>query len=154
MALFFYSSRNLSVMQYAAESKSESFCWIPIYISADRTYDRKYSLCTYTEKKNDMAAPNDWTPSSWKSKPIVQDVVYEDQDHVDRVLNKLNRLPPMVSPQEVWLCGLQGVPCVNCSLIPCCRSRSYVNSLRMWHWARRSSYKVATVQNFLIIALR
>ncbi|KAI7885018.1 DAHP synthetase [Lichtheimia hyalospora FSU 10163] len=48
-----------------------------------------------------MAAPNDWTPSSWKSKPIVQDVVYEDQDHVDRVLNKLNRLPPMVSPQEI-----------------------------------------------------
>lgn len=112
------------------------------------------TACAHTQKKNDMAAPNDWTPSSWKSKPIVQDVVYEDQDHVDRVLNKLNRLPPMVSPQEVCVCGLQGVSSVNCSFIPCYRSRSYVNSLRMWHWARRSSYKVATVQNFLIIALR
>ncbi|KAI8145839.1 DAHP synthetase [Fennellomyces sp. T-0311] len=44
---------------------------------------------------------NNWTPTSWKSKPIVQDVNYEDQEHVDRVLNKLNRLPPMVSAQEI-----------------------------------------------------
>ena len=44
---------------------------------------------------------NNWSPTSWKSKPIVQDVNYEDQEHVDRVLNKLNRLPPMVSAQEV-----------------------------------------------------
>ncbi|KAF7726615.1 hypothetical protein EC973_008579 [Apophysomyces ossiformis] len=43
----------------------------------------------------------EWTPLSWKSKPIVQDVVYEDPSHVDRVLNKLQRLPPMVSPQEI-----------------------------------------------------
>ena len=43
----------------------------------------------------------DWTPQDWKQKPIVQDVVYEDQAHVDRVLNKLQRLPPMVSASEV-----------------------------------------------------
>jgi 3-deoxy-7-phosphoheptulonate synthase len=43
----------------------------------------------------------DWTPQDWKSKPIVQDVVYEDPAHVERVLNKLNRLPPMVSAAEV-----------------------------------------------------
>lgn len=42
-----------------------------------------------------------WTPQDWKQKPIVQDVVYEDQAHVDRVLNKLQRLPPMVSASEV-----------------------------------------------------
>lgn len=42
-----------------------------------------------------------WNPTTWKSKPIVQDVVYEDQAHVDRVLTKLGKLPPMVSPQEV-----------------------------------------------------
>ncbi|KAI8879582.1 DAHP synthetase [Backusella circina FSU 941] len=42
-----------------------------------------------------------WTPQDWKSKPIVQDVVYEDQEHLDRVLGKLNHLPPMVSPAEV-----------------------------------------------------
>ncbi|CEP19444.1 hypothetical protein [Parasitella parasitica] len=42
-----------------------------------------------------------WTPQDWKKKPIVQDVVYEDQAHVDRVLNKLQRLPPMVSAAEV-----------------------------------------------------
>lgn len=42
-----------------------------------------------------------WTPQDWKAKPIVQDVVYEDQAHVDRVLKKLNHLPPMVSASEV-----------------------------------------------------
>ncbi|KAI8368520.1 DAHP synthetase [Blakeslea trispora] len=42
-----------------------------------------------------------WTPQDWKSKPIVQDVVYEDQEHVERVLNKLKRLPPMVSTVEI-----------------------------------------------------
>ena len=42
-----------------------------------------------------------WTPQDWKSKHIVQDVVYENQEHVERVLNKLNRLPPMVSTVEV-----------------------------------------------------
>lgn len=45
----------------------------------------------------------DWTPQDWKQKPIVQDVVYEDQAHVDRVLNKLQRLPPMVSASEVCI---------------------------------------------------
>ncbi|KAG2223147.1 hypothetical protein INT45_005703 [Circinella minor] len=44
---------------------------------------------------------NNWSPDSWKSKPIVQDVTYEDQDHADRVVNKLNRLPPMVSATEI-----------------------------------------------------
>lgn len=48
-----------------------------------------------------MAANSEWTPFDWKSKPIVQDVVYEDQAHVDRVLKKLSHLPPMVSPSEV-----------------------------------------------------
>ncbi|KAI7899804.1 DAHP synthetase [Cokeromyces recurvatus] len=43
----------------------------------------------------------DWSPQHWKTKPIVQDVVYENQDHVDRVLDKLRRLPPMVSPAEI-----------------------------------------------------
>lgn len=51
---------------------------------------------------NDSVANDTWTPTSWKSKPIVQDVVYEDQAHVDRVVDKLGRLPPMVSPQEVF----------------------------------------------------
>ncbi|KAL1929992.1 hypothetical protein VTP01DRAFT_1146 [Rhizomucor pusillus] len=50
---------------------------------------------------NDSVANDTWTPTSWKSKPIVQDVVYEDQAHVDRVVDKLGRLPPMVSPQEI-----------------------------------------------------
>ncbi|KAG1446216.1 hypothetical protein G6F46_011339 [Rhizopus delemar] len=48
-----------------------------------------------------MSNSSEWSPSSWKSKPIVQDVVYEDQAHFDRVLNKLNRLPPLVSASEI-----------------------------------------------------
>ncbi|SAL99347.1 hypothetical protein [Absidia glauca] len=42
-----------------------------------------------------------WTPLSWKTKPIVQDVTYEDQKHMDRVIGKLQTLPPLVSSKEI-----------------------------------------------------
>ena len=44
----------------------------------------------------------EWTPFSWRTKPIRQAVVYEDQEHLQRALNKLQRLPPMVTPLEVF----------------------------------------------------
>ncbi|GBB91712.1 hypothetical protein RclHR1_19080002 [Rhizophagus clarus] len=44
----------------------------------------------------------EWTPQSWRSKPIRQGVVYEDQEHLQQVLNKLQHLPPMVTPSEIY----------------------------------------------------
>ncbi|KAL1412635.1 hypothetical protein Q8F55_000382 [Vanrija albida] len=46
-------------------------------------------------------ATNSWSPSSWREKPIAQDVIYEDKAHLDRVLGKLRRLPPLVAPAEI-----------------------------------------------------
>ncbi|PKY00321.1 phospho-2-dehydro-3-deoxyheptonate aldolase [Aspergillus campestris IBT 28561] len=43
----------------------------------------------------------DWTPSSWASKPIKQDVVYNDPAGLQSSLQKLQALPPLVTPQEV-----------------------------------------------------
>ena len=43
----------------------------------------------------------DWTPSSWTSKPIKQDVTYADRSGVAEALEKLQRLPPLVTPQEI-----------------------------------------------------
>jgi 3-deoxy-7-phosphoheptulonate synthase len=48
-----------------------------------------------------MTTNDPWTPLSWKSKPIVQDVTYKDQAKVDRVIGKLHTLPPLVSSKEV-----------------------------------------------------
>lgn len=48
-----------------------------------------------------MTTNNQWAPLSWKSKPIVQDVTYKDQAKVDRVIGKLQTLPPLVSSKEV-----------------------------------------------------
>lgn len=42
-----------------------------------------------------------WTPDSWRSKKVVQDVQYEDDWQLQQVLGKLGRLPPLVSYQEV-----------------------------------------------------
>jgi len=42
-----------------------------------------------------------WTPSSWKSKPILQQPVYENQDHLNSALAKIRALPPLVHPKEV-----------------------------------------------------
>ena len=42
-----------------------------------------------------------WSPSSWRSKPASQEVVYEDQDAVKRATGQLSRLPPIVTPKEI-----------------------------------------------------
>jgi 3-deoxy-7-phosphoheptulonate synthase len=42
-----------------------------------------------------------WNPSSWRAKPIKQDVTYEDVTALPRVIHKLQRLPPLVTPQEI-----------------------------------------------------
>lgn len=39
--------------------------------------------------------------SAWKSKPIKQDVVYSDSDGVQAALDKLQKLPPLVTTQEI-----------------------------------------------------
>ncbi|ODQ65878.1 DAHP synthetase [Nadsonia fulvescens var. elongata DSM 6958] len=46
-----------------------------------------------------------WTPTSWQSKPITQDVVYDDYKKVETALEKLESLPPLVHPQEI--CNLR-----------------------------------------------
>ncbi len=42
-----------------------------------------------------------WTPSSWTTKPAKQEVVYEDELTLKRTITKLNTLPPLVTPYEV-----------------------------------------------------
>lgn len=44
---------------------------------------------------------SEWTPSSWTSKPIKQEVVYDDLASVQKALAKLERLPPIVTPTEI-----------------------------------------------------
>ncbi|KAF8957615.1 DAHP synthetase [Flammula alnicola] len=45
--------------------------------------------------------PDPWSPDSWKEKPIAQDVSYPDQEHLSKVLSKLETLPPLVTPSEI-----------------------------------------------------
>lgn len=42
-----------------------------------------------------------WSPSSWTTKPIKQDVTYDDRAAVEKALAKLERLPPIVTPTEI-----------------------------------------------------
>jgi 3-deoxy-7-phosphoheptulonate synthase len=42
-----------------------------------------------------------WTPSSWRTKPIVQSVTYKDEQSFDHSVQKLAKLPPLVTPQEI-----------------------------------------------------
>ncbi len=48
-----------------------------------------------------IIAADGWTPASWQTKPVKQDVDYPDKAHLDTVLEKIGRLPPMVVPGEV-----------------------------------------------------
>ncbi|ATB27302.1 3-deoxy-7-phosphoheptulonate synthase class II [Melittangium boletus] len=42
-----------------------------------------------------------WSPTSWKTKPITQDVAYEDPKELEDVVTALSRLPPLVTSWEV-----------------------------------------------------
>ncbi|KAK9388296.1 DAHP synthetase [Lipomyces mesembrius] len=42
-----------------------------------------------------------WYPTSWHTKPIVQDVIYSSMEDVEKALEKLEALPPLVSPYEI-----------------------------------------------------
>jgi 3-deoxy-7-phosphoheptulonate synthase len=46
-------------------------------------------------------APGTWTPDSWRARPIKQQPRYRDQAAVDRALNRVRELPPLVAPGEV-----------------------------------------------------
>ena len=72
--------------------------------NGDAAADLKVNWSTNgeTNKANDVAGTTlDWTPSSWTSKPIKQDVVYDDREAVVQALSKLERLPPLVTPTEI-----------------------------------------------------
>ncbi|KAF3480876.1 phospho-2-dehydro-3-deoxyheptonate aldolase [Arthroderma uncinatum] len=43
----------------------------------------------------------DWTPASWRSKPLKQEVLYEDQDGLQNAIQRLRKLPPLVTPHEI-----------------------------------------------------
>jgi len=44
---------------------------------------------------------NAWDPASWQSKPITQDVMYDDEQELETALSKLESLPPLVHPVEI-----------------------------------------------------
>ena len=44
---------------------------------------------------------SDWTPASWTTKPIKQEVIYEDRKGFAQAIEKIQRLPPLVTPQEI-----------------------------------------------------
>ncbi|TFL00439.1 DAHP synthetase [Pterulicium gracile] len=46
-------------------------------------------------------ASNEWTSSSWRSKSLSQPVQYPDDQHLESVLKKIEKLPPLVHPSEI-----------------------------------------------------
>jgi 3-deoxy-7-phosphoheptulonate synthase len=43
----------------------------------------------------------DWTPDSWATKPIAQDIAYADKTLLSECVNRLGALPPLVTSWEV-----------------------------------------------------
>jgi 3-deoxy-7-phosphoheptulonate synthase len=58
-------------------------------------------LSTHGAPRPHHAKAEPWSPSSWTTKPIKQDAVYEDPKSVEQALAKLERLPPIVTPTEI-----------------------------------------------------
>ncbi|KAJ2765726.1 hypothetical protein IWQ56_003981, partial [Coemansia nantahalensis] len=49
----------------------------------------------------DSASAGEWAPDSWKSRPIKQDVVYDDPAELAAVLGRVATLPPLVAAPEI-----------------------------------------------------
>ncbi|KXS19629.1 DAHP synthetase [Gonapodya prolifera JEL478] len=43
----------------------------------------------------------DWTPSSWRTKTVAQDVHYDDKEKLNEVLDKIGKLPGLVGVGEI-----------------------------------------------------
>ena len=69
----------------------------PPKLSANGQAAAELKVTTKRQKNGD----SEWTPSSWTSKPIKQEVVYDDLGAVQKALAKLERLPPLVTPTEI-----------------------------------------------------
>ncbi|KAK9365495.1 DAHP synthetase [Lipomyces kononenkoae] len=101
------------------ESLSKSGQRLPVFIKEDpqklipsegaiRTAKLRSSSIDHAEygtSHDELLGTNEhtdkWTPTSWHTKPIVQDVVYSSLDDVELALEKLEALPPLVSPYEI-----------------------------------------------------
>lgn len=62
------------------------------------------SLSGTLEERPKLTDDNDgtnWSPTSWQSKPIKQDVVYDDYNEVEQALEQLENLPPLVHSKEI-----------------------------------------------------
>jgi len=62
--------------------------------------DCKIALCNRLLNQNADKMEN-WSPSSWKAKPAVQQPVYENEAEVARVVDEVSKLPPLVTSWEV-----------------------------------------------------
>ena len=47
------------------------------------------------------SSPAEWHPASWQRHAAGQQPLYADQEHVDRVIGHLSRLPPLVTSGEI-----------------------------------------------------
>lgn len=48
-----------------------------------------------------QSSPTPWSPETWRSKPVAQGVNYENAEHLERTLDKLRSLPPLVTSWEI-----------------------------------------------------
>lgn len=48
-----------------------------------------------------MEPPADWSPTSWRTKLVLQQPTYPDAERLEEVLRELSRLPPLVTSWEI-----------------------------------------------------
>ena len=70
-------------------------------LSLSQSGETAAEVKTTTEGPQRNGQSLEWTPSSWTTKPIKQDVVYNDRAAVSKALAKLERSPPIVTPLEI-----------------------------------------------------
>ncbi len=74
---------------------------VPIEAPTLSTNGQAAAEVKVTASPQSNGTSSEWSPSSWTTKPIKQDVTYNDRAAVSKALAKLERLPPIVTPTEI-----------------------------------------------------
>ena len=97
---------------------------------------------THRRQESSKATPQNWQPDTWRSKPVLQQPPYPSQEAVERVVDELAALPPLVTSWEIEALKeqlaeaargdrflLQGGDCAE--IFSECRSESITNKLKI-----------------------
>ncbi|MCJ1439061.1 hypothetical protein MMC27_008452 [Xylographa pallens] len=63
--------------------------------------DASMAYTTSLRQMDQLSEPAGWSPDSWRSRPITQDIIYPDLAELNQVCEQIRSMPPLVLPARI-----------------------------------------------------